>query len=136
MTDPVNLRVEWNAHGAGRKRNGTVAMSEDKARKLLRREEVEEQLGLSRSWICSEIRAGRFPEPVRIGKRAVTWLVLDPDKWTADGLVTHGRSAAGKCARAVRAGGADSAASSTVAAARPSSRWPSVRSCRWVGALH
>ena len=36
-------------------------MSEDKARKLLRRAEVEERFGLSRSWIYSETSAGRFP---------------------------------------------------------------------------
>ncbi|MDE0388361.1 MAG: hypothetical protein OXI75_06665 [Rhodospirillales bacterium] len=53
MTDPVDLRVERHACGSGRKRNGRVAMSEDKARKLLRRAEVEERFGLSRSWIYS-----------------------------------------------------------------------------------
>lgn len=65
-------------------------MSEDKARKLLRRAEIEERFGLSRSWIYSETSAGRFPEPVRMGKRAVTWRVLDLDKWAADRLVAHG----------------------------------------------
>ena len=65
-------------------------MSEDKARKMPRREEVEERFGLSRSWIYSEISAGRFHEPVRMGKRAVTWRVLDLDKWAADRLVSHG----------------------------------------------
>ena len=65
-------------------------MSEATARELLRREEVEERFGLSRSWIYSEMRAGRFPEPVRIGKRAVRWRVLDLDKWAADRPVAHG----------------------------------------------
>ena len=46
-------------------------MTEAPARELLRREEVEERFGLSRSWIYREMRAGRFPEPVRIGKRTV-----------------------------------------------------------------
>ena len=46
-------------------------------RELLRREEVETRLGVSRSWIYAEMRAGRFPEPVKIGKRAVRWRVAD-----------------------------------------------------------
>ncbi|MDE0388009.1 MAG: AlpA family phage regulatory protein [Rhodospirillales bacterium] len=65
-------------------------MSEAGARKLLRREEVEERFGLSRSWIYSEMRAGRFPEPVRIGKRAVRWRVADLDEWAAGRPVAQG----------------------------------------------
>ena len=58
-------------------------MTETLVRELLRREEVEERFGVSRSWIYCEMRAGRFPEPVRIGKRAVRWRVLDLDEWAA-----------------------------------------------------
>ena len=36
-------------------------MIEARARELLRREEVEERYGLSRSWIYSEMRAGGSP---------------------------------------------------------------------------
>ena len=50
---------------------------------MLRRSEVEARLGVSRSWIYSEMRAGRFPEPVRIGTRAVRWRVADLDEWAA-----------------------------------------------------
>ena len=56
-------------------------MAEARARELLRREEVEQRFGVSRSWIYCEMRAGRFPEPVRIGKRAVRWKVVDLDEW-------------------------------------------------------
>ena len=35
-------------------------MIEVRARELLRREEVEERFGVSRSWIYCEMRAGRF----------------------------------------------------------------------------
>ena len=65
-------------------------MSEAWARELLRREEVEERFGLSRSWIYSEMRAGRFPEPVRIGKRAVRWRVSDLDEWAAERPLAQG----------------------------------------------
>ncbi len=59
-------------------------------RELLRREEVEARLAVSRSWIYSEMRAGRFPEPVKIGKRAVRWRVADLDEWAASRPLAHG----------------------------------------------
>ena len=65
-------------------------MAEAKAQELLRREEVEQRFGVSRSWIYCEMRAGRFPEPVRISKRAVRWKVVDLDEWAAGRPVAHG----------------------------------------------
>ena len=40
---------------------------------LLRRDEVEAQTGLSRSAIYRLMRAGQFPEPIKVGPRAVPW---------------------------------------------------------------
>ena len=54
-------------------------MNDSKVRELLRREEVEERFG-----------AGRFPKPVRIGKRGVRWRVAELDEWAADRPVAHG----------------------------------------------
>ncbi len=65
-------------------------MSESMARKLLRREEVEERFGVSRSWIYSQMRAGRFPEPIGISLRAVRWRVADLEEWAAERPVAHG----------------------------------------------
>ena len=65
-------------------------MINTRTRELLRREEVEARLGVSRSWIYCEMRAGRFPEPVRIGRRAVRWRVADLDVWAAGRPVSHG----------------------------------------------
>ena len=65
-------------------------MTEVRAQELLRREEAEQRFGASRSWIYCELRAGRFPEPVRIGKRAVRWKVVDLDEWAAGRPVAHG----------------------------------------------
>ena len=64
-------------------------MAEARAQKLLRREEVEQRFGVSRSWIYCEMRAGRFPEPVKIGKRAEKWKVVDLDEWAAGRPVAH-----------------------------------------------
>ena len=41
--------------------------------RLLRREEVEERTGLSRSAIYRLMRAHQFPTPIKIGPRAVRW---------------------------------------------------------------
>ena len=41
--------------------------------RLLRRPEVEEITGLSRSTIYRHLEQGIFPKPVRIGPRAVRW---------------------------------------------------------------
>ena len=65
-------------------------MSETMVRELLRREEVEERFGVSRSWIYCEMRAGRFPEPVKIGKRAVRWRVTELNAWAEGRPVARG----------------------------------------------
>ena len=65
-------------------------MGNTMVRELMRREEVEERFGVSRSWIYGEMRAGRFPEPVRISKRSVRWRVVDLDEWAAGRPVSHG----------------------------------------------
>ena len=65
-------------------------MSTSMVRELMRREEVEERFGISRSWIYGEMRAGRFPKPVKIGRRSVRWRVVDLDEWAADRPVSDG----------------------------------------------
>ena len=52
--------------------------------RLLRRAEVEAQLGLSRSRIYVLMRAGELPEPIRVGQRAVRWRASEIDAWIAD----------------------------------------------------
>ena len=43
------------------------------ANDLMTRPEVEELLGMGRSSIYRLMREGHFPEPIRIGQRAVRW---------------------------------------------------------------
>ena len=71
---------------------------------LLRRTEVEARLGVSRSWIYSEMRAGRFPEPVRIGTRAVRWRVADLKEWEERRPVAHGDKVIGEAGRRKKGG--------------------------------
>ena len=51
--------------------------------RLLRREEVESLVGLKRSSLYREMRAGRFPLPPRIGPRAVRWPASEIQSWLA-----------------------------------------------------
>lgn len=49
--------------------------------KFLRRPEVENLTGLSRSTIYLMISNGEFPKPVRIGRRAVAWRESTIQSW-------------------------------------------------------
>jgi prophage regulatory protein len=50
---------------------------------LLRLPQVIEQTGLSRSLLYSEVKAGRFPQPTKIGRRAVAWRRADLEQWAS-----------------------------------------------------
>lgn len=49
--------------------------------KLLRRHEVEDLTGLSRTSLYRLMDEGGFPRPVRVGKRAVAWRTVDLEEW-------------------------------------------------------
>jgi prophage regulatory protein len=49
--------------------------------KILRRPAVEAATGLKRSSIYSEMAAGRFPLPIKLGKHAVGWLEEEIQGW-------------------------------------------------------
>ena len=49
--------------------------------KLLRRAEVEQVTGLSRATLYELMRAGGFPEPLRVGPRAVRWRTSEITEW-------------------------------------------------------
>ena len=52
--------------------------------RLLRREEVETRCGITRTTVYRLMRAGQFPEPLRIGPRAVRWPANEIEAWLAD----------------------------------------------------
>ena len=61
--------------------------------RLLRRQEVERRCQLSRSTIYRLMRLGQFPEPIRIGPRAVRWSLREIEAYLADcPRATGGRS--------------------------------------------
>lgn len=51
--------------------------------KLLRRTEVEDITGLSRSSIYAMMSEGRFPKSIKIGLRAVAWRQDEIAGWIA-----------------------------------------------------
>ena len=61
--------------------------------RLLRREEVESRVGLKRSSIYREMRAGRFPLPIKVGPRAVRWPAREIEAWLASRPRASGEAA-------------------------------------------
>ena len=62
--------------------------------RMLRREEVQDRTGLSRSAIYRLMREGEFPLPRRLGQRAVRWRESDLEAWLASRPLATGRKAA------------------------------------------
>jgi len=50
---------------------------------ILRRKQVEQRTGLSRSTIYLSIHEGTFPRPIKLGARAVGWLENEIEAWLA-----------------------------------------------------
>ena len=50
---------------------------------ILRRPQVEQRTGLSRSTLYQYIQDGLFPRPVSLGARAVGWLESEVNAWIA-----------------------------------------------------
>ena len=51
--------------------------------RVYRRPQVERMVGLSRSTLYAMMAEGTFPQPVRLGRRAVGWRVADLSAWIA-----------------------------------------------------
>ena len=52
---------------------------------LLSFPQVQDRLaGISRCTLARWIKAGRFPQPIKVGPRRVAWRTLDVDAWLAD----------------------------------------------------
>ena len=51
--------------------------------RLLTRHEVESRCGIARTTVYRLMRAGQFPEPIRVGQRAVRWSESEIEAWLA-----------------------------------------------------
>jgi len=62
--------------------------------RLIRRQEVEQRVGLCKASIYNRINAGAFPKPISIGGGRVAWLEGDIDQWIGERLAEAGRDVA------------------------------------------
>ena len=53
----------------------------DGSRRIVRRQEVERQTGLSRSSIYAYMKDDKFPKQLKLGRRAVGWRQSEIDAW-------------------------------------------------------
>ncbi|WP_321907919.1 helix-turn-helix transcriptional regulator [Paraburkholderia sp. J11-2] len=51
---------------------------------ILRRGQVEREVGLKRSTIYQRMQEGTFPRPIRLGERAVGWRASDIERFLED----------------------------------------------------
>ncbi|HEY5330874.1 MAG TPA: AlpA family transcriptional regulator [Acidobacteriaceae bacterium] len=51
---------------------------------ILRRKQVEQRTGLSRSTIYLRIAQGTFPKAISLGARAVGWVDSEVDAWLSN----------------------------------------------------
>jgi len=51
---------------------------------ILRRSQVEQEVGLKRSTIYQRMQEGTFPRPIRLGERAVGWRASDIEDFLED----------------------------------------------------
>ena len=48
---------------------------------IIRRKALEARIGLSCSTIYMMMSEGRFPRPIKIGRRAIGWRASDVEEW-------------------------------------------------------
>ena len=68
---------DWSLAVTRRRKIEAIGMEE----RLLRRREVEDITGLSRSTIYRMVKTGQFPQPVRVGPKVVRWRLSDIIAW-------------------------------------------------------
>ena len=51
---------------------------------LLRLSEVQILVSLKKTAIYSRVKAGVFPEPIKLGERCVRWRAEDIERWLVD----------------------------------------------------
>jgi len=56
----------------------------ENAYRILRRKQVEEVTGLSRSTLYKFIKEGLFPQPISLGSRAVGWIDSEVNLWVSN----------------------------------------------------
>ena len=63
------------------KKKVSLVKSKKTKERFLRIENVLAMIGMKRSWLLGQIKAGNFPSPFRLGKRAVGWKESEVFEW-------------------------------------------------------
>ena len=56
--------------------------------RIIRTEDLTSRLGLSRATIFRNVKAGRFPAPIKISQRAIGWRIDEVEAWIAARVAT------------------------------------------------
>ena len=56
--------------------------------RIIRTEDLTRRLGLSRATIFRNVKAGRFPAPIKISQRAIGWRIDEVEAWIAARVAT------------------------------------------------
>ena len=75
---PRNFFTEQNG---GRPMTRAMEQSMDAPARVLRLPRVQARTGLARSTIYVRVADGSFPQPIRLGARAVGWIESEVDQW-------------------------------------------------------
>ena len=59
-------------------------------RRLLRLSDVLAKTGKKRTSLLTDVNAGRFPRPIKIGARAVAWVDCEVEAWISARMVDRG----------------------------------------------
>lgn len=51
---------------------------------ILRKRAVLAKIGMGPTWLHEEVKRGQFPQPVRLGTRAVGWKLSEVNAWLAN----------------------------------------------------
>ena len=61
--------------------------------RIIRMADVQARTGLSRSTIYQWVADGSFPQPIRLGARAVGWIESEVDAWIREQIAASRSSA-------------------------------------------
>lgn len=67
-----------------------MSASTKHSERLLRMPDVISRVGIKRSQIYALVRAGEFPQPIRLSERATAWVESEIDDWIT-AQVRHSR---------------------------------------------
>ena len=59
--------------------------------KILRRKQIQDKTGLSRSTLYQYIKEEKFPRQIHLGKRIVGWVEAEIDSWLSDRMADRDR---------------------------------------------